>query len=219
MRKVATCIIISILVLCLLSCSKYSGKYQEVQPMLNYICDNSQLEISKIDVLWREDDELINYSADVSFVIEVSYSDSRIPIEYIDELRIIANDYLSKNKDFFLNDGYSMYFVVKNPYRDYGDWTYAAFANFEYKNEENQFDGLYFFDCLIYEEDFDYIASLKDIVQIKIRPTEHVGNYEYVEGVMTSLQSNNTIQSIVLPEQYGDFEKEFPNNIKVEYYN
>lgn len=218
MRKVATCIIISIFVLCLLSCSKYSGKYQEVQPMLNYICDNSQLEISKIDVLWREDDELINYSADVSFVIEVSYSDSRIPIEYIDELRILANDYLSKNKDFFLNDGYTIYFVVKNPYRDYGDWTYAAFANFEYKNEENQFDGLYFFDCLIYEEDFTYLKDMKDIVQIKVRPTERVENVEYVEGLISSIQNNNEIQSVVLPEQYEEYENEFSDSIEVIFY-
>lgn len=218
MRKVAPCILIFFSVLCLLSCSKYYGNYKEVQPLLDYMSDNSQLKISSIDVVWRKDDELINYSADVSFVIEVSYSDSRIPIEYIDELRIIANDYLSKNKDFFLNDGYTMHFVVKNPYRDYGDWTYATFANFKYKNEENQFNGLYFFDCLVYEEDFDYVASLKDVEQIKIRPTELVDNDEYVEGVISSIQNNNAIQSMVLPEQYKAFENEFSDNIEVLFY-
>ena len=163
MRTRAVNILSFILSICLVfslcSCSKYSGNYQEVKPMLDYICDNSQLNINKIDVLWRSDEKLINYSADVSFVIEVSYGNSRIPIEYIDELRILANEYLTSNKDYFLNDGYTILFVIKNPYRDYGDWTYAVFTNFEYDNEDDIYDSLLYLESYVYEEDFDYLYS------------------------------------------------------------
>ena len=43
-------------------------------------------------------------------------------------------------------------------------------------------------------------------------------NDEYVEGVISSIQNNNAIQSMVLPEQYKAFENEFSDNIEVLFY-
>lgn len=217
MRKVSACLIIISLVLSLLSCSKYSGNYQEVKPMLDYICDNSQLNIHKIDVLWRSDEKLINYSADVSFVIEVSYGNSRIPIEYIDELRILANEYLTNNKDYFLNDGYTIFFVIKNPYRDYGDWTYAVFTNFEYDNEDDIYDSLLYLESYVYEEDFDYLSQMKNVNQFEPRFTRLIDDTDYVEGLLNSLRENKSIETIILPEQCKTLEYEFSGDVEVLY--
>ena len=185
--------------------------------MLDYICDNSQLNINKIDVLWRSDEKLINYSADVSFVIEVSYGNSRIPIEYIDELRILANEYLTSNKDYFLNDGYTILFVIKNPYRDYGDWTYAVFTNFEYDNEDDIYDSLLYLESYVYEEDFDYLSQMKNVNQFEPRFTRLIDDTDYVEGLLNSLRENKSIETIILPEQCKEFGFEFPKDVEVIY--
>ncbi len=218
MRRVVSCILSFALVVCLSGCSKYSGNYKEVQPLLDYMSDNSQLKISSIDVVWRKDGEFSSYAADVLFYVDVAYSEDRIPLEYLDELRLLTESYLTNNKDFILNDGYTLYFVIRNTHRDLGNQTYAVFSNFEFNNEERLYDKLIYFDSLIYEEDFTYLKDMKDIVQIKVIPTERVENVEYVEGVISSIQNNNEIQSVVLPEQYEEYENEFSDNIEVIFY-
>ena len=214
--KILSFILSICLVFSLCSCSKYSGNYKDVQPLLDYICDNSQLKISNIDVLWREDTNWPFFKSDVSIMIEVPYSDERIPLEYIDELRTLINEYLISNKVFILNDGYKIFFGINNTYRDMGDWYYAGFSNFDNCNDY-LYDGLDVMESYVYEKDFAYLSKKEQVTAFAPRFTELIDDTVYVEGLLNSLQENKNIEMLVLPEQCKEFGFEFSNDVEVIY--
>ena len=141
--------------------------YEGIDEFAEYVNSNADISPLSWSVDLDKDSEIVNI---------LIYINDQKPYSEIDSIRIAANDFLTNNPEYFLNNYLiRIWITIDEPQKLY----YAKFSNSEdleipYQNDNGkpEYNSLCAVEVLVSEEDLDYISGLDDIVSIRFHPTK-----------------------------------------------
>lgn len=174
--------------------------YKGIDEFAEYVNSNADIEPLYWGVDIDKDEKIVN------IFIEMKNPE---PYSKIDSIRIAANDFLTNNPEYFLNN-YLMriWITTDDPQKLY----YAKFSNSEdleipYQNDNGkpEYDSLCAVEVLVSEDDLEYISGLDDIVSIRFHPANP--NETLMIGCCETVSSMDCLTDVyVIGDWYDYFE-------------
>lgn len=147
--------------------------YNGIDEFAEYINNNSDIDILNWHTNSIDHEKKI---ADIGVVVDAD-PNADILFSDVDSIRCAANEFLTSNPDYFLNDYCICLSVMSLQGEDHGGFAVARFANFEEmflpegsKGDEPKYDSLCVIEVFTSDNDLDYIAGLDDIISLRIHP-------------------------------------------------
>lgn len=174
--------------------------YKGIDEFAEYVNSNADIEPLYWGVDIDKDEKIVN------IFIEMKNPE---PYSKIDSIRIAANDFLTNNPEYFLNNYLiRIWITIDEPQKLY----YAKFSNSEdleipYQNDNGkpEYNSLCAVEVLVSEEDLDYISGLDDIVSIRFHPANL--NETLMTSCLETVSSMNCLTDVyVIGDWYDYFE-------------
>lgn len=174
--------------------------YEGIDEFAEYVNSNADISPLSWSVDLDKDSEIVNI---------LIYINDQKPYSEIDSIRIAANDFLTNNPEYFLNNYLiRIWITIDEPQKLY----YAKFSNSEdleipYQNDNGkpEYNSLCAVEVLVSEEDLDYISGLDDIVSIRFHPANL--NETLMTSCLETVSSMNCLTDVyVIGDWYDYFE-------------